>query len=116
MAVVATSTVSDKFVLCLVLMYFTVCVFIYFTVYVKDTWLRAIVYYPVTVQYPAICLTAVVATSTNSQISLCYACVYLLPVLFIVDRYCRPVFAAGWLAFPARYYFHPAIQSNIYAL
>ena len=36
----------------------------------------------------------------ESQISLCHACAYLLPVLFIVRRYCRHVFAAGWLAFP----------------
>ena len=26
----------------------------------------------------------------------------------------RPVFTAGWLAFPTCYYFHPANQSNIY--
>ena len=40
------------------------------------------------------------ATSTESQICLCYAYAYLLPVLFIVRCYCQPVFAAGWLAFP----------------
>ena len=30
--------------------------------------------------------------------------------------YFRPVFPAGWLAFPTRYYCHPANQPNIYAL